>query len=208
MRNTIKYLAICLSLALAACMTSGPQKTMDNLADALEKNNPQQFMQSMDMPAFTDNYLTSLTESSEALNSLNSLGNILGLGSLDKLLGSIVDFQGQLGRKLERGVASGELAAQCRNTDTLNCPWVPQSLRQAQIIEINGNAAIAKITTPQQLTSWIALRREGENWLVTGIAVLESEARKFAIGKSAPQGSQNSKPDAKNNDKEPAVTNI
>lgn len=174
---------------LGACTTSGPQQTLDEMAQAMERNNPSGFLAQIDMKTYASNYLKSLTIDDSALSSLNALGNALGLGNLDNFLDNIVDMQGRLTRQFETGVSSGELMAQCRVADTPDCPWVPQALRDAQIIELDQNAAIAKITTPARLTSWLALRKTGEKWLVVGHAVLESRAREFALKGSQPPAS-------------------
>lgn len=176
-----KYcLIVMMILILGACSASGPEKALDKLATALEKNDNAAFLAGIDMAAFTDNYLRDLTSSDEALSSLNALGNMLGLGSLDQLINSVVDMRERLRQQFERGVASGELMARCRTTDKPDCPWVPQSLRDATVVEIDANAAIAKVTTPTRLTSWLALRKFGNDWKVVGMAILESAARSMA----------------------------
>lgn len=187
MATRIGKLLLLAFFALAACTASGPQKTLNNLAEALENNNPQTFLAQFEMDKYASNYLRNLTHNDNTLNSLNAIGNLFGLGDLDQVINSLVDMRGRLTGQLERGVASGELMAQCRSTDKLDCPWVPNSLRNAQIIELSQNAAIAKITTPMQLTSWLALHKYGEQWLVVGQAVLENRARAYAIAGGKPQ---------------------
>lgn len=173
----------CLLFFLAGCTASGPQKALDEMASAMENNNPAAFMYHLNMKEFAANYTADLANTDDALGALNSLGNLFGIGNLDEFIGSIINFQSQLEQRFERGVASGELMIQCRKSETPDCPWVPQSLRDAKIIEIDQNAAIAKITTPAKLTSWLAMRKFGEQWKVVGNAVLESTARKYAVGK-------------------------
>lgn len=175
-----KYLLLALAAFLLACTASGPQKTLDNLAQAMEDNNPQAFLAQIDMAAFSANTLKNMTENDEALSALSGLGQLLGLGSLDDLINSVVDIKAKIINQFTRGVSSGELMANCRTAATPDCPWVPQSLRKAEIVEIGANAAIAKITTPARMTSWLALHKVDNKWLVVGRAVLESHARAFA----------------------------
>lgn len=168
-------------ICLIACTASGPQKALDNMADAMEKNMPSQFLAHIDMPAYANNYVKNLTGKDGVLNPLNELSNMFGLGNIDNLINSFVDIQNKFKQDFERGVSSGELMAQCRQATTPDCPWVPQSLRDAQIIKINDKAAIAKVTTPSKLTSWLALQEKDNKWLVVGHAVMEANAREEAL---------------------------
>lgn len=186
-------LGVLAMICLAACtMTTGPQKTLDEIAVAMDNNNPAAFISHFDMQEFAANYAADLAKSDDALNALNSIGsfvgNFLGLNNLNEnmneLLDSIVDFRGRLEQRFERGVASGELMAQCRKAETPDCPWVPSSLRDAQIVELGPEAAIAKITTPARLTSWLAMRKFGDQWKIVGHAVMEATARKYALEKA------------------------
>ena len=188
MMNIIRTCAFFVAtVALLACTTSGPRKTLDELASALQNNRPEEFLSLVDMTAYADNSLAALTSGNAVYDSLNSLSSMLGLGGLDAMINSVIDYRAELSDKLAREVASGELASRCEKSGETNCPWVPVSLREAQIIEIAPSAAIAKVTTPAKLTSWIALRKVGEKWMVTGQALMEEEARKYALnpGKSA-----------------------
>lgn len=185
MSKKIKYLLPLAAALLFACVANGPRNALDEMAQAMDSNNVSQFMSHMDMRAYTANYLANMTSNDAALSSLDALGSLFGLDGLDKLLGNMLDFNSRLSQKFERGVASGELMAECRASDKPDCPWIPQSLRDAHVIEIAPDAAIARITTPQRLTSWLALRKNGEQWQVVGQAVLESTARAYAQTRSA-----------------------
>lgn len=154
---------------------------LDKIARALEDKNPAQFLTEINMQAYASNYLKELTNSDLALNSLNELGNFLGLGTLDNLIDSVIDVQARIRKEFEMGVASGELMAQCKTASTPDCPWYPASLRNAQIVELGSGAAIAKITTPAQITSWLSLCKYGENWQIVGRAVLEKTAADLAL---------------------------
>lgn len=182
-----KFLALGLGIiCLIGCTSSGPQKALDSMAEAMEKNMPGQFLAEIDLPVYANNYMKNLTSNDGALNSLNELSNLFGLGNIGNLINSFVDIQAKLKQEFERGVASGELMAQCARADTPDCPWVPQSLRNAQIIKINDKAAIAKITTPAKLTSWLALQEKNNKWLVVGHAVMEANAREEALEPETP----------------------
>lgn len=186
-----KYLLIASVVVLAACMATGPQKSLDEMAKAMESNDGQAFLACIDMQAFAANYVRNMTKNDDALSSLNALGQMLGFGSLNDLIDSVVDMQKRLSDQFNRGVSSGELMAECAQSTTPDCPWVPKSLREATIVEIGQEAAIAKVTTPARLTSWIALRKIGDRWLVVGQAVLESVARAYATAPVTSQPQKN-----------------
>lgn len=194
-------LAVVPSLLLAACLSaSGPEKALDTLAAALDANDGAAFLSGVDMAAFAENHLRNMTADEPALGSLDALGNLLGLGGVDRLLGNLLDVRGRLETEFRRGVSSGELMARCRTAETPDCPWVPRSLREAKIVELGPDAAIARVTTPARLTSWLALRKVGERWLVVGQAVMEEAARACALGtgakSSAPGGAGRPRPAA------------
>lgn len=201
MATKLKIIISCIIL-LVSCTASGPQETLNNLAKSLENNDPSTFLAQIDMKAFAANHIKNMTENDTALSSLNALGNALGLGSLDDLLGNLVDMQSRLEQQYERGVASGELIIECRDAETPTCPWVPASLRNAQIVELGPDAAIAKVTTPAKLTSWLAMHKIGEKWQVVGQAVLESRARSYATQSiTQPQSQQQPKQSPKSQPK-------
>lgn len=176
-----------IAAVLVACTATGPQKALDELAQAMDKNNSQAFLAGIDMDAYAANYVRNMTNNDEALSSINAIGQMFGLGNLDDLIGSVVDMGKRLSDQFNRDIATGELMAKCRQAETPNCPWVPQSLRNARIVEIGQDAAIAQVTTPARLTSWLALRKIGGKWLVVGQAALEATAREYATaGQQAP----------------------
>lgn len=175
-----------LAAILLACSTDGPRKVLDNAAKAMENNNPGEFLTNIDLKAYTANYLTMRTTGGPVLDMLNDLGNAIGLGSIDNLINNFVDVEADLREDFTMGVSTGELMAHCRSAETPNCPWVPQSLRNAAVTEISQDAAIAKVTTPAQLTSWLALHKSNGKWLIVAVAPLESQARKFSMQQAAP----------------------
>lgn len=198
-----KYLLILPAALLAACMATGPQKALDELATAMENNQGQAFLAHIDMPAFATNYIKNMTQDDDTLSSLNALGQMFGLGNVNELIGSVFDMQKHLADKLNRGVSSGELMAECSQATTPDCPWVPRSLREATVVELGPGAAIAKVTTPARLTSWLALRKVGDKWLVVGQAVLETTARTYATAPASGDGQVNPQ-----NTSGPAATKI
>ena len=183
-----RYFSVLLILAalVAACVSSGPQKALNGMAEALKKNDSAAFLAGMDLKSFANNDIKNMTKEEAPLGLLDSLGRSLGIGGVDELLGSIVDMEARLHSHFNRGVSTGELMAQCRQAETPNCPWVPESLNNAKVTEIGSDAAVAQITTPARMTSWLALRKIDGKWLVVGQAVMESTARQYATGKSAP----------------------
>ena len=178
--------AVLLALAVLGCKgASGPQKALDSLAKALDDNNSAAFLAGMDMKAYAENHIRNLAANDPALRALGSLGRLFRLGNVDQLLSGALDMKAQMEADFTRGVSTGELMARCRTDETPECPWVPEALREAKIVELNAEAAIAKITTPARLTSWIALRKLGEHWLVVGRAALEQTARQYALAAGA-----------------------
>lgn len=183
-----KYLLTLLCLVLVGCTTSGPQKALDEMADAMEKHNGALFLSHIDMAQFAANHIRNLTSEDTALSSLDAIGKMFGLGNLDGIINNVMDMQSRISSELNRGVSSGELMAECRRTDKPNCPWVPQSMRNARIVELGPDSAIAQVITPTSMASWLSLKKIGNNWFVVGQSVLESVARAYAAEKAVPGG--------------------
>ena len=179
-RGLLLPLVLLLGGFVAACVTSGPQKALNDVADALSKNDGTAFLAQLDMKPFAANQIKSMTREDQALSALDSMGRMLGLGGMEDLLGSVVDMQARLQKEYMRGVSTGELVAQCTKASTPDCPWVPESLKNAKVTELGPDAAVAQVSTPAHMTSWLALRKKGEKWLVVGQAVMESTAREYA----------------------------
>lgn len=172
-----RFLILLLAVCLLACGPSGPQAALDHLAQALENNNPHEFIAGFDMDAYADNQIRNFTEGDQAMSVINSFGRILGFGNVDELVASLIDLKGNIEQRFTQGVASGELMAQCRTAITPDCPWTPGALRSARVVELGQDAAIAQVTTPAKITSWLGLRKQGGKWLIVGQAVLEARAR-------------------------------
>lgn len=182
-------------LFLLACMTGGPQKTLNVMADALEKNDGNAFLAQMDTRQYAASQFSNMKQENRGLNMLDSLSRDLGLGGVDTLLGDIINMEESLCKAFRRGVSTGEMMADCRVATTPDCPWVPESLRKARVTELDGGAAVASVTTPAGMTSWLALRKYGETWKVVGRAIMEEDARRHArTGGTSPAPASPQKP--------------
>ena len=110
MRKNIVSLIFVLGLALllAACQTSGPQKTLNDAAKALTDKNSQAFMAQFDMDAFASHELVNLKEDNSLLNFAGDLGTLFGIGNeMDRWLESAMDLKSQYTRTFTRMVGTG-----------------------------------------------------------------------------------------------------
>ncbi len=165
-----------LCFALTGCLASGPEKPLEDMAKALENRDATAFLSHMDMKRYATVDLHNTTQGNSALSALNDVSKMLGLGAVDNLLGSVVDMEKSLMEDFTRSVSTGELINQCTRSQKPQCPWVPESLRAAKVKEISEKSAVAQVTTPAGMTSWLALAKEGDVWKVVGRAVLEKDA--------------------------------
>ncbi|MBQ7584895.1 MAG: hypothetical protein IJU40_01430 [Desulfovibrionaceae bacterium] len=199
-----------LGLFLIGCEGSSSAKdAMNACATALDQNDAQAFVNSFDLKACASNQIKSMTQANDALNTLDLLGRNLGIGGMEDLLGNVFDMENSLRQNFVKKSSTGELANECARQNTTGCPWVPQSLRQAQIKEA-GLIAVARVKTPANLTTWIALAKKDKKWLIVGWAPLEDEAKNFAQEyqgqKTTPKS--NDKPHTKPNPKKEAPGDI
>lgn len=175
---------ICLlmgALLLAGCVGSGPEKPLREMASALTKKDSALFLAQIDMKRFAAAQINNLTRSDTALRTLDNMGKFLGLGGMDDLLGSVMNMEIRLEEQFTRTVSTGELALQCHSATSPDCPWVPQALQSAIVKELSPTAAVARITTPANISSWLALQKIGDAWKVVGQAPLEKEAARYAL---------------------------
>lgn len=208
-----KILCICTMLLLTGCLSSGPEKTLENLATALSKKDSALFLAQFDMPRFSAANLQNITRQNPALHTLDSMSKMFGLGGMDDMLGSIIDNPASLSAELKRGVSTGELALACGEAVSPDCPWVAASLRTAKVKELSPTAAIAQVTTPTTIASWLALSKVGEVWLVVGQAPLEEQAAQYAMGNmpkpqappAVPAAPKKSAPPASNTPEKPTA---
>jgi hypothetical protein len=187
-------LTLLLLILLAGCFPSGPQKTINAIAEALQKKDSSAFLACLDLKLYASNEIKNLTRDNQALNSLNSLGRMMGLGEkmMDDLLDSVLNMESQLRQQYTRGISTGEMENQCRAAQAPDCPWTSEALKRAQVRELGVDAAVATVTTQAKVTSWLALQKKGGRWFVVGRAPLEDSARAYATDKSAPQESGSS----------------
>ena len=181
------------TLLLAGCLSSGPEKPLQEAATALAQKDSALFLAQIDMKRFAAAQINNLTQEDTALRTLDNVGKFLGLGGMDELLGSVMNMQMRLEDQFTRTVSTGELEMQCRAATSPDCPWVAQSLRNALVKELNPDAAVARITTPTNISSWLALRKINNVWKIVGQAPLEKSAAGYALETAAPEATQ---PDA------------
>lgn len=157
-------LLLILLLGLCACELGGKSASsaLQEVATALEKNDASAFVAQFDLKACAANEIKNITEANEALSTLDQLGRRLGLGGMEDLLGNVFDVERELRQDFARKVSTGELALTCRKQQKPGCPWVPESLRRAEVEKISETAAVARVVTPEKLTTWLALVKEGE----------------------------------------------
>lgn len=174
------------ALLVSGCMATGPEKTLNALADALNRNDAGAFLSLIDGKRMAQCEVQNMISEDRALSMLDSLGNRLKLGGVQNLLGQVLDVERDLLRDYEKGVSTGTMTAECRTAAAPGCPWVPESLKAAEVKEISPTAAVARVVTPARMTSWLALQKQGERWLVVGKASLESTARDYALDQAKP----------------------
>jgi len=77
-RGLLLPLVLLLGALVAACVTSGPQKALNDVADALNKNDGAAFLAQIDMKPFATNQIKNMTREDQALNALDSMGRCSG----------------------------------------------------------------------------------------------------------------------------------
>ncbi len=178
----VLLLISCLVLSLAGCQKTGPQKTLDETARALRTRNSNLFVSQLDMSAFTYHELINLRQDNSLINLAGNLGSMLGLNrELEELIIVATNMQAQYTKTFDRTVASGQMMALCSRATSADCPWDPAGLEKAKVEQLDDNAAVACVTTSSKITSWIALRKSGETWLIVGKAPVRETAVLFAL---------------------------
>ncbi len=196
MKKYTVVLGLC--FALTGCLSSGAEKPLTTMADALTERNSKQFLEQMDIKRFATSQVQALTQDSKPLNALDNMGKLLGLGGVNDLLGTVLDAEKNMTSYFTRHVSTGELINTCTRSQEPDCPWVPDALRDAKVKELSDVAAVAQVTTPAGVSSWLALAKVQDTWKVVGQAILENQAVSLALAdasgvtdspKSAPQKS-------------------
>ncbi len=171
------------------------------MAKAMETQDSKLFLEQIDMQRFALAQVQGITKENAPLNTLDNLGKMLGIGGISDLVGSVVDVETATTEYFNRGVSTGELILECTASQKPYCPWVPEALKKAIVKELSSKAAVAKVTTPAGMTSWIVLAKKNAAWKVAGQAVLENEATALAL-QELPEQTSNSgkKTQSKNTD--------
>ena len=177
--------AVCI-LLLAGCVGSGPGKALHEVASSLERKDSAAFLAKLDAGRYAATYMDTLAQSNPALKILDSAaGKLLGLGVVD-LVNSLVPIEEQLVSDFKKRVSTGELVNECSRVASTTCPWVPASLRGARIKELGPDAAVAHVTVPGNIATWIALAKTGESWKIVGLSPQEDVAARYAKNPPAP----------------------
>ncbi len=165
-----------LSLSLSACMPSEAEKPLVEMAEALKNRDAHGFLSQIDMPSYAQALMNNSTKANPALKRFEEMGKLFGIGGLGNIFGSVAQTQKEETRRFQYGVSSGELIIACQHSARPGCPWVPDSLRNAKVKEITKDMAVAPVTTPSGITSWLALAKIQGVWKVVGQARLEADA--------------------------------
>lgn len=174
--------AICLFFSGCELGGKSPATPLNLAAQALEKNDASSFVAQFDLKACAANEIKNITDANEALSTLDQLGRSLGIGGMEDLLGNVFDVEKKLRQDFARKVPTGELALECGRKERPGCPWEPASLRKAEVKTLSETAAVARVVSSKQLTTWLALAKKGEDWRIVGWAVLEETAQAYARG--------------------------
>jgi len=86
----------------------------------------------------------------------------------------------------KKRIGTGELVNECSQAASTRCPWVPASLRAAKIKELGTDAAVAHLTIPGNIATWIAMSKIGEEWKIVGLSPQEELAMRYAKNPPAP----------------------
>ncbi len=172
-----KYIltAVCL-IFMSGCLPNAMEKPLVEMAQALENRNAAQFLAQIDMPLFAEAEMENTKNANPALQTLDNMGKMLGLNNIQNFFGSSRHIEQSATERFTRGVSTGELILFCQKATTPNCPWVAQSLLDAKVKKLSDTSAVAMVTTPAGITSWLALAKIHDSWKIVGKAPLESEA--------------------------------
>jgi hypothetical protein len=181
MRNAMKvFLPAACVLLLAACIGSDPGKTLHAVASSLERKDSAAFLAHMDTKRYAAAFMDNLTQGNPALKALdNAAGKLFGVGVAD-VVNSMASVEEQLVGDFKKRVPTGELVNECSQAASTGCPWEPASLRSAKIKELVPDAAVAHVTVPGNVATWIALAKIGGEWKVVGLSPREEFATRYA----------------------------
>ncbi|MBR4741473.1 MAG: hypothetical protein IK079_01050 [Desulfovibrio sp.] len=188
---------VLLALFLFGCEIGSPsaKKVLLEAAKALDVNDAQAFLTCFDLKACATNEIKNLTEKNAALSTLDQMGRTLGIGGMEDIIGNVFDMERNLRQNFMRKVSTGVLAKECSKSEISGCPWVSNALRQAEVKEDKRfkDCAVARVTTPTKLTTWLALAKFGKEWRIVGWAEMQDLAEKFAHQYVQSDGSEQKK---------------
>ena len=174
------FLSAACILLLSGCVGSGPGKALHEVASSLERKDSAAFLAKMDTKRYAAAYMDNITQGNPALKALDgTIGRLFGKGVTD-LVNSVASVETQLVGDFKKRVATGELVNECTQAASTSCPWVPASLRAAKIKELGPDAAVAHVTVPGNIATWIAMSKIGEEWKVVGLSPQEEFAERYA----------------------------
>jgi hypothetical protein len=180
------FLSAACILLLAGCIGSGPGKTLHEAASSLERKDSAAFLAKLDAGRYAAAYMDNLTQNNPALRALDSAASkLFGLGVAD-MIKSLAPMEEQLVDDFRTRVATGELVNECSRAASTDCPWVPTSLRNAKIKELGPDAAVAHVTVPGNIATWIAMAKTGEEWKIVGLSPREELAARYAKSRPVP----------------------
>jgi len=181
-------------LLLTGCIGSGPGKALHEVALSLERKDSAAFLAMMDTKRYAAAYMDNLTQGNSALKALDTVTNkLLGMGVAD-MVNSVASVEAQLVADFKKRVSTGELVNECTQTASTACPWVPASLRSARIKELSSDTALAQVTMPGNIATWIALTQIKGEWKIVGLSPQEEFAERFAKNPPSPPQSPSQQP--------------
>ena len=168
------------ALLLTGCIGSGPGKALHEAASSLERKDSAAFLAKMDTKRYAAAYMDNLTQGNPALKALDSAaGRLFGMGVAD-MINSVASVEEQLVADFKKRVSTGELVNECSQAASTACPWVPASLRGAKIKEFGPDAAVAHVTVPGNVATWIAMAQIEGAWKIVGLSPQEEFAARYA----------------------------
>ena len=191
-----RFVSAACVLLLAGCIGSAPGKTLHEVASSLERKDSAAFLAKMDSKRYAAAFMDNLTQGNPALKALDSAaGKLFGMGVAD-MVNSVASVEERLVSDFTKRVPTGELVNECSQAASTACPWVPDSLRGARIRELGPDAAVAHVTVPGNIATWIALAKIDGEWKIVGLSPQEEFAKRYAEKPPAPPAPPAQKPAA------------
>jgi len=181
MKNAMNgFLFAACALLLASCIGSGPGKALHEVASSLDRKDSAAFLAKLDSRRYAAAYMDNLTQGNAALKALDSAASrLFGMGVAD-MVNSVASVEEQLVADFKKRVSTGELVNECSQAASTACPWMPASLRGAKIKELESDAAVAHVTVPGNIATWIAMAQIEGEWKIVGLSPQEEFAERYA----------------------------